>query len=602
MDHGDEHVVGPNGLPLVDAELDVLRSEYSQWQEQNPGEELALGDYASTHFFTTDSAVSDNEVATVPAERLYPNLGQSVTVQRGPLPVLNRMNASKLPVLERITSKSMGKASARERIASPAPMSMPALERIASPAPEMPALERIVSSAAMAMPALERISTAVSVEMPVLERISSFSARTHLPTLERDADADFTMRASDIRASMDRTRGHGMDALFRPRTTAVVNASAVQSNKYDSLYDEEDMDATALASVVHNFSVIRESFAKNKATMAHDIGASRNTLMSFAAELREALAAVDARDEHRASLVRSRNLSHDALAKIACAPNTDTMRAAFVVSGSALADLLIDRHASDAEIRGVLIGLKPIIFIGAMYEAWKRLMSRIVKAMGNDVTAESAIAQAFQHFGPIASEITQVGGRKTSPATIETRIAILSAMASTITVTSIMVVRDKARRVSQSLQWMDDLLVEVQNFSGMEGAEEATTDGFISQSLFTKTSLEGKVSRGLKNIVDTALAASPGSRDLEARRGTSEFLTKYFGKFAKDAEKIRKPAFIRAYVSALCGVMLMRTIERTINNIRALESMREKYVLTPMREARELILEQRDFYPINARR
>ncbi|MCK5714316.1 MAG: hypothetical protein KAI25_16455, partial [Hyphomicrobiaceae bacterium] len=359
MDHGDEHVVGPNGLPLVDAELDVLRSEYSQWQEQNPGEELALGDYASTHFFTTDSAVSDNEVATVPAERLYPNLGQSVTVQRGPLPVLNRMNASKLPVLERITSKSMGKASARERVA------MPALERIASPTPmSMPALERIASPAPMAMPALERISTAVSVEMPVLERISSFSARTHLPTLERDADADFTMRASDIRASMDRTRGHGMDALFRPRTTAVVNASAVQSNKYDSLYDEEDMDATALASVVHNFSVIRESFAKNKATMAHDIGASRNTLMSFAAELREALAAVDARDEHRASLVRSRNLSHDALAKIACAPNTDTMRAAFVVSGSALADLLIDRHASDAEIRGVLIGLKPIIFIG----------------------------------------------------------------------------------------------------------------------------------------------------------------------------------------------------------------------------------------------
>ena len=92
------------------------------------------------------------------------------------------------------------------------------------------------------------------------------------------------------------------------------------------------------------------------------MGRSRSALLSFAAELRGALAGVEAHNPESATNVRGhvRHLDGSKIARIASAPNSDKERALFVESARALANMIQAHHNEDSMVREVLVGLPKI--------------------------------------------------------------------------------------------------------------------------------------------------------------------------------------------------------------------------------------------------
>jgi hypothetical protein len=656
----EDAILGPNGLPLVDAELEVLRGEYSQWQEQNAGEDMPLADYAAKFFFADCSTVataSDDDDNNAAQDSLYPDLSQDATpsvfsdlnssdeprrqldesltfgdtasglgvgfrtiansgtqnishgdlvhwevpsagtertkvdgsqamadsafsknslpARQSVLPVLNKAAVGKLPVLTRAAAASAHSASLDEvvtHVSNPVKGKLPALERIQTAA-EMPAFEPI--AAVMGMPALESIPKAVSARidsanLPELEPIAgATSARiggAHLPTLERATSFSdgLAMSAFNIGATMESVRGHGMDAMFRPRRAA-SNPTSFRSmlaeqdvNAYDSLFDDDTpLDTVARASLAHNFGVIRDQFASDSAALASAVSSSRGELMSFAADLRSALAGVEASDVDRVRATCGAHLSSNALTRVANSAESDASRASFVASAHALADAIVAHHSNDAEVRSILVGIKkPDIFVSTLYEAWKRLVNQAIKDMRGIKTPNAAYNAMSAVFAPIRRGVVIVERKK--PDLTRGRMIVWGYIAGTIIKMSI---ANMVALPTGTVVWSRDLWARMyHDFKGVSEAllepepEPIDEDAHVigDKRILVQTTIAKKVLRGLQIVAKDALAGiGDDTRKELAVRGTEAFMARYLQK---------KPSEVGLYLSAVAGIELMHKV------------------------------------------
>ncbi len=473
--------------------------------------------------------------------------------------------------------------------------------------------------------------------VPTLQRVAFVQGPASCPSItdgsvSNNHNAAF-MAGSELSEIMAATRGIEASALYqgepsvRVKATTVASASrsdptpgfvhrlfAAERRHPGGATPEQSDSPRARARLQHAFAVVRDEFAEDPQQFAKAACRSESSLVTLAAELRGALAGVQAGDSKSVAASgglgrgRHRLLSDRRVRSAALGDPNGRRRAAFVAAASELADGLHAMEYSD-EARAILLSAEAPPRIGAftdpfvrtMEEAWFRLMKQAQKGMGRDVTADTAISQAFVYFGPISSETTRID-RKTDPATAESRIMVWSAMASLITMSSLTVALDKAKLVQDSLRWVDILADEINRFSGMQttSAPAVATEA-IGQTLLTETTIAGKVKKGLRIIIKTALDAPVGSRAREAQDATNAFMIKFFDKFQAKDSAGRKSDFVRAYISAMCGVFFMRDIERNINSIQGLEDLREKYVLSPMRAARDYIGSTRGELPFEER-
>lgn len=682
----EDAILGPNGLPLVDAELEVLLGEYEQWQEQNAGEDMPLADYAVKFFFadcTTVATTSDNDNNTT-QDSLYPDLGQdaapsvvvmddrfgnsgprpiardqavywdvqptgtevartrvladsvgafstnSLDIRTANLPVLNKAVGEVLPVLTRtfVSAHRTSFDKMAARASNPMKGKLPVMERIQVMA-EMPALEPIAT--AVGIPALEPIPKAMSSRignanlpalesfpgatsarvgnvnlsgfkpittgtgmpalklipktmssrivntnltvkgMPALESIpkamSSRIGSDNLPTLERvTATSDGpAMSALSIGATMDSVRGHGMDAMFRPRRDA-SNPPSFRSmlaeqeiNVYDSLFDRDDdaLDTVTRASLAHSFSVIRDQFASDSEGLASAVSSSRGELLSFAAELRSALAGVETSDASRAAFACCNHLSGTALARVAGSADTDAGRASFVASAYALANAIVAHHDNDAEVRSILVGIKkPDIFINTLYEAWKRLVNQAIKDTQGIKTPDAAYQAMSVVFAPIRSGVVLAERKK--PNLTRGRMLVWGYIAGTIIKKSL---DNMIKLPVVTTTWSHALYDKV--YAGFDGPREDSTDPKPNLNtkakhvignihILAQTTIAKKVLKGLQIVAKGALAGIGDNMRKElAIRGTEAFMHKYLQK---------QPSVFGLYMSAVAGIELMHKV------------------------------------------
>ena len=439
---------------------------------------------------------------------------------------------------------------------------MPTLERISAkataPSFGMPTLERIPTKAAtpsFGMPALERIPTKAA--MPTLERISrsAFTDRSRLPTLERIDDNNHgVISSASLRALEASVRNYGTfgaslpAAPARKRANDVLGANRAYEDLFSDSSDSEGFDDVAAgldtstrAALVHSFSTVRDTFAKNKLSIANEVGASRGGLLAFVAELHDALAAVDARDANRASRVESRYLSQGALVTIACANESDSKRAAFVASAETLVDLIMDHHENDAEIRTVLVGLVVArdIFVNTMYEAWKRLINQAVKDTRGSDDAVDAYNKMARVFAAIRKRM-KINERK-KPRLTHDRMIVWATIGATILRVSV----DELVKKIDSKEWSAELWRRVYGFRGFEEGDAEGVGRPASERvrILAEPKISGKVYMGLKIIADGALKGAGDAQLYNlAKEGTEEFVGGYFA--GKD--RLTKSCFMSA--------------------------------------------------------
>ncbi len=359
---------------------------------------------------------------------------------------------------------------------------------------------------------------------------------------------------------MDSVRGLGMDTLF--------GAQGSNDSAYSNMFDDDDntltravssekVDSATRNALAHYFGVIRENFAFNSNTFAPSVGGSRSALLSFAAELRGALAGVEARNAESATNSRGhvRHLDGTKLARIARAPASDSDRTLFVDSARELANLIQANHNEDVMMREVLsslIGLqRPDIFVSTMYEAWKRLMNQGIKDLrGQTETPTEAYTVMAAVFAPIRKGVEIVERKK--PDITRSRMVVWGHIAGTIITKSI----DQLIRFDTSLIWSQELWARMFfDFPGMntEAEAPAASGKFIGDKrILIERNIANKVLRGLKIIAqDARRGASDDARKELAISGTESFMGKY---------TLKDPSSLSLYLSAVAGIELMHKV------------------------------------------
>ena len=736
---GDDFLYAPDGTPVIESELEIIREQYDAWTEENDSAEMSFGAFVQNVYFAGCPAsvvVDDATVQTSPASSsMYPDLSAYQDSNADDAPASLSMTATtgteeRLPVLERgtpTTTATSGRAVPGLDLFTSGAQdtdSVPFLELYTTLQEPLPTLVLnssskdllptqsqhgarkvshvvVVSATGTEVPypmlipvaarkprtttrtnatvhAVDRHrstsnnSSFLSDAVPTLDRLGVGEAGTsgenaaHLPdwtptTCSSEAQSSVPSESkfisdSELTDLLGGIRGLGAESFFNssasgpttdkhhrrrrrredpeleryiPLPTVGLSAQHQQQRRKcpvgyaldgrramersDCPVAAGEMTLQSRAVLQHAFSVIRDQFSaeRDPALFTQRACCSRSSLATLAAELRGALASVEASDwkrpvengtsEHHATTPL---LSPRRVRSAAIDGKDGDRRIAFVAAATVLAGGLAQSAYSDA-VRAALSSASPTRvgaitdpFVRTMHESWYRLMKQAQKQMGRDVTGAAANTAAFVIFGPISAETTRID-RKTAKASVETLVQIWGAMAATITIMSITTMLDKGRQVSGAQAWADALIAELQLFSGMQFEPTSAPVVSVQASLLTETTIAGKVKKGLRIIVKDARDAQPASRIRAATDGTSKFILAFLTKLKKHDRDTpgRKLDFVKAFLSATCGIIFMRDVERNINGIDGLEHLRESVVLTPTRSALSLLEGQRDTLP-----
>ena len=223
------------------------------------------------------------------------------------------------------------------------------------------------------------------------------------------------------------------------------------------------------------------------------------------------------------------------------------------------------------------LGALPTVFITKMDRAWGTFVGKGIQPVPKPYAAQPVAERASVDFTPIANTITLIG-KGSGVGDLTANYQALGAMASVIMRASIVGFKDRANARPYNI-WIRRQIEEIAQRGAASTGVASSLIG--SDSLLTERTIQGKVTKGLTIIMNKARAqTSAETLRKTANDGTYAFMNPFVERW--DVSVVGGKTFDRdtsgLFYSAMCGVVLMRTLYNMADSFTELRSIRDDYL------------------------